>query len=173
MTLCSRYTVRIKKKGNPYSKAHCSKVNKIWKFACGIYVKSNSSSFIGTFLASGMSRMTEYIANEDDNVMTPLFASFRNWDGRLQWMLLLAIQMDGVPCYSHDTLKLHFESLGNHCKLSRFVLVWLVGLFSALSFYASTSSTYPPLISTHSWHRWSISWRSCLTIGQIDAQNIH
>ena len=28
---------------------------------------------IGTFLASGMSRMTEYIAIEDDNVMTPLF----------------------------------------------------------------------------------------------------
>ena len=27
-----------------------------------------------------------------------------------------------VPCYSHDTLKLHFESLDNHCKLSRFVL---------------------------------------------------
>ena len=24
----------------------------------------------------------------------PLFASFRNWDGRLQWMLVLAIQMD-------------------------------------------------------------------------------
>ena len=30
-----------------------------------------------------------------------------------------------VPCYSHDTLKLHFESLDNHCKLSRFVLVMI------------------------------------------------
>ena len=30
-----------------------------------------------------------------------------------------------VPCYSHETLKLHFESLGNHCKLSRFVLVMI------------------------------------------------
>ena len=30
-----------------------------------------------------------------------------------------------MPCYSHDTLKLHFESLGNHCKLSRFVLVMI------------------------------------------------
>ena len=30
-----------------------------------------------------------------------------------------------VPCYSHDTLKLHFESLGNHCKLSRSVLVMI------------------------------------------------
>ena len=49
---------------------------------------------ICTFLASGMSRMNEYIDNEGDNVMTHFFASFRNWDGRLQWMLLLAIQMD-------------------------------------------------------------------------------
>ena len=42
--------------------------------------------------------------------------------------------------------------------------------FLPWSFYASTSSTYPPLISTQSWQRWSISWRSCLTSGQIDAQ---
>ena len=50
-----------------------------------------------------------------------------------------------MPCYSHDTLKLHFESLGNHCKLSRFVLV-MIGtiIFSPGPFYASTSSTYPP-----------------------------
>ena len=33
-----------KKKGNPYSKADCSKVNS-WIFACGLQVKSNSSSF--------------------------------------------------------------------------------------------------------------------------------
>ena len=37
-----------------------------------------------------------------------------------------------MPCYSHDTLKLHFESLGNHCKLSRFVLVMIGTIFSAL-----------------------------------------
>ena len=39
-------------------------------------MKSNSSSFIGTFLASDMSRMTEYIAIEDDNVMTHFLQVF-------------------------------------------------------------------------------------------------
>ena len=37
---------------------------------------------IGTFLACRICHTcTEYIAIEDDNVMCPLFASFRNWVG--------------------------------------------------------------------------------------------
>ena len=41
---------------------------------------------IGTLLASCMSRMTEYIAIEDDNMISyPTFCKFgNNWDGRLQ-----------------------------------------------------------------------------------------
>ena len=76
-----------------------------------------------------------------------------------------------VPCYSHDTLKLHFESLNNHCKLSRFVLV-MIGriIFCPWSFYAPTSSTYPPLISTQTWQQWRMSLKVLSYHGQIDAQ---
>ena len=83
-----------KKKGNPYSKAHCSKVNRFENLHVAYKWRATHPLSIGTFLASGMSRMTEYIVNEDDNVMTHFLQVFRNWDGRLQWMLLLAIQMD-------------------------------------------------------------------------------
>ena len=41
-----------------------------------------------------MSRMTEYIAIEDDNVMTHFLQVFVIGMDRLQWMLVLAIQMD-------------------------------------------------------------------------------
>ena len=40
-------------------------------------------------------------------------------------MLLLVIQMNRCLVIQHDTLKLHFESLGNHCKLSRLALVMI------------------------------------------------
>ena len=39
----------------------------------------------------------------------PLFASFGNWDGRLQWMPSLVIQMDECLVNKHDTLKLHLK----------------------------------------------------------------
>ena len=43
----------------------------IWKFACGKYVEEQLILFLLVpFLHQGMSRMTEYIAIEDDNVMT-------------------------------------------------------------------------------------------------------
>ena len=118
-----------------------------------------------------MSRMTEYIAIEDDNVMTHFLQSFRNWDGRLQWMLILAIQMDECLVIHMTHWNCILKVCRNHCKLSRFVLVidWY-DYFLPWSFYASTSSTYPPLISTQSWQWWSISWRSCLTMASIDAQ---
>ena len=77
-----------------------------------------------------------------------------------------------VPCYSHVTLKLHFESLGNHCKISRFVLV-MIGrnIFNALLLLCThIFNIIPPLISTQSWQRWSISWRSCLTMARPHAQ---
>ena len=38
--------------------------------------------------------------------------------------------------------------------------------FLPLSIYATTSSTYPLLISMQSWQRWSMSCMSCLTIAQ-------
>ena len=52
---------------------------------------------IGTFLASGMSRMTEYIAIEDDNVMTPFLQVFvigmedcsECWYWQFRWMSAL------------------------------------------------------------------------------------
>ena len=52
---------------------------------------------IGTFLASGMSRMTEYIAIEDDNVMTHFLQVFvigmedcsECWYWQFRWMSAL------------------------------------------------------------------------------------
>ena len=57
-------------KGNPYSKAHCSKVKWFENLHVAYRWRATHPLSIGTFLASGMSRMTEYIAIEDDNVMT-------------------------------------------------------------------------------------------------------
>ena len=57
-------------KGNPYSKAHCSKVKWFENLHVTYRWRATHPLSIGTFLASGMSRMTEYIAIEDDNVMT-------------------------------------------------------------------------------------------------------
>ena len=42
----------------------------------------------------------------------PLFASFGNWDGRLQWMPSLVIQMDECLVNKHDTLKLRLKVWG-------------------------------------------------------------
>ena len=61
------------KKGNPFSKAHCSiKSQLIWIFACGIQVKSNiiHPLSIGTIFASCMSRMTEHIVIFNGNVIS-------------------------------------------------------------------------------------------------------
>ena len=58
-----------------------------------------------------MSRMTEYIAIEDDNVMTHfLQVSLLGWKTAVNDVIG---NSDGcVPCYSHVTLKLHFEKFG-------------------------------------------------------------
>ena len=122
---------------------------------------------IGTILASCMSRMTEYIAIEDDNVISHFLQVWVIGIGRLQWMQSLVIQMDECLVIKQDALKVAFKSLGDHCKLSKFALE-MIGriIFLPWSFHAPTSSTYPPLISMQIWQRWSMSWMSCLTIAR-------
>ena len=76
-----------------------------------------------------------------------------------------------MPCYSHDTLKLHFESLDNHCKLSRFVLVMIgIGLFSALVLLCTNIFN----ISTSDFNANMTAMENVLKVlsyhGQIDAQ---
>ena len=61
------YTAFIKK-GNPHSKAHCSKVNWFECLHVAYKLRATHPLSIGTLLASCMSRMNEYIAIEDDNV---------------------------------------------------------------------------------------------------------
>ena len=80
----------------------------------------------------------------------PLFASFRNWDGRLQWMTSLVIQMDECLVNKHHTLKLHLKVcviIASYQDLFWVMIGWII-FCPRWSFYAPTSSTYPPLIST-------------------------
>ena len=65
MSLYSAY-----KKGNPYSNAHCSKVNRFEHVHVAYKLRTTHPLFIGTFLASGLLRMTEY------NVMTHFLQVF-------------------------------------------------------------------------------------------------
>ena len=86
----------VSKKGNPYSKAHCSKVN--WfEYLHVAYMKRTTHPLsIGTILASYISRMTEYIAIEDDSVISH-FLQVLEWKTAVNAVIG---NSDGwVPCY--------------------------------------------------------------------------
>ena len=76
-----------------------------------------------------------------------------------------------VPCYSHDTLKLHFESLGNHWKLSRFVLVMIGTII-----FCPGPFMHPHLQHIHLWFQRKADSDGAYILkvlsyhGQIDAQ---
>ena len=75
------------------------------------------------------------------------------------WPSTLSLKTVSCPTfYKVWHTEIAFQSLGNHCRLSRFAMVIMVGknIFCPDPFYAPTSSTYPPLISTQNWQRWSI-----------------
>ena len=133
-----------------------------------------------TLLASFMSRVTEYIAIEDDNVISHYLQVFiGNLDGRLQWMPSLVILMDEYLVNK----QIAFKCLGDHCKLSRFVLgndwwdYFLPGPFmhphlqhiqlwfqhKADSDGACPAWPISPLISTQGWQLWSMSCMSYFT----------
>ena len=62
----------------------------------------------------------------------PIFANFVSWDGRLQWMLSLVIQMDECLVIKHDALKMHLKVWVILARYKNLLWYWLVGLFPAL-----------------------------------------
>ena len=115
--------------------------------------------------------MTGYIVIEDDNVMTHILQVFVIGVEDCMWMRLLVIQMNGCLVIQHDTRKLHFESLGNHCKLSRFALVMLGRIVFSLGPFLCTHIFN---ISTSDFNAKMTAMEYVLKVlsyhGQIDAQ---
>ena len=136
-------TVRKERKkcNDMYSKAHWSKFN--WSEYLQVAYQQRARIFFHWYtLLACMSRMIEYIAIKDDNVMSH-FCKFLqlglnngrmsvvigNWDGR-------------VPCYYTWHTEIALKCLDDNCKLSRFAFGndWY-DYFLPCSFHASTSST--------------------------------
>ena len=68
--------------------------------------------------------MTKYIVTEDADVKLQFVQFFGKMDETLKLILSLTPHIMKPIIMKHDTLKLHFTGLGNHCKLLGLASLW-------------------------------------------------